>query len=666
MRLARLTAMLTAAACVLACAQEPGGTTFMQWGTELEIVGQLDPAGPCQAVEVRDGLAYICANYRGLVIADVSDPAAPEIIGTCDTWMAFDVALGEPGTRQAGYAFVADRYGGMQVIDVTDPRAPRLVTTYDALEFVTDVELAGDLLLLPCRAHGTEVVDVSDPETPRHLGFARTGESQGVVVQGSYAYVGVWAESKLAIVDISNPCLPEIVVRHDLHGYGYGLTIKGNHVYVAHGHHDRTMGEAGREDGHGFDVIDVSDPSAPKTIAVIKTPKYYVGGPDSWQCQISGNHLFLADGLNGLYVFDITDPAHPVPVAYRDTPGYAHNLAIGDGVVYVADAKGGLQIVRAEGLAQGEDRDHGDVPAAPAARGALASEWPTYVPGTQVRSVATDAEYAYLASGDQGLEVVLPGDQLQRVGHLPTLGIAYDVALRDGLAWVADGPGGVTLVDVSDPRAPRMLLEFAEGRFAREVALFGDRLIVLHGNANIDVYDITNPASPALEGQLRLVHFGKQVADTLLGGRYLLVANGFGLRIIDLEGEDGPTLVAKHQTRDDGFYLKGIALHGSTLVAAGHRTIATFQMADANTLTEVGRVRTDLDPMHVTMRGDEAWCTSETGGGLVVVDVSDPAQPRVVREIQMPGHTRRVAFSGAGTLVADGFAGMHVLTGSAD
>jgi len=654
---------LAALLATSACAAD--GAEAMDWGRELAIIARADVGGPVRALALRDGVAYVCADYHGLVTLDVSDPRRPVVLGRCDTFQAFDVAL------KGAHAFVADRFGGVQVIDVSEPARPKPVSTYDAIEFATDVEVAGDVLLVPCRSHGTEIVDISDPERPRHLGFARCGESQDVAVRDHLAYVGVWHESRLAILDLTDPCRPEIVARHPLHGYGYGLCLGtgelAGYAFVAHGHHDRTLGEAGRDQGHGFDVIDVREPSRPETVAHVKTPDYYMMGPDSWQCRLSGATLFLADGLNGLFVFDVSEPAAPRPVGHRETPGYAHNLAIGDGAVYVADHREGLLAIDAPGLAAPPDRDVGTPPAPPATRPPLPAGEATYTSEGQVRSAAIASEHALLAAGSAGLEV-LALDGPARVGRLEVPGIAHDVTVADGLACVACGRGGVALADVARPSAPRLLATALEGRFARQVARFGDRLVVLSGNATIDVLSIADPRAPEHLGTVQLEHFGRQIAERLLADRYVVVGNGFGVRIIDLEAEGGPALAFSHDTRAAlGVSTQGVALIGDVLLLTGYRQLRTFSLSDPAVLRPLGEARTELAPVRLTLgetrdRVTRAWAACPTSGGVVVADARADGQIEIVREIATPGHASRVAVTGERILVADGYAGLHVFT----
>ncbi|MDP6796866.1 MAG: hypothetical protein QGG33_03490, partial [Candidatus Krumholzibacteria bacterium] len=73
--------------------------------------GSVDTPGTARSVAVSGNYAYVADGYSGLQIVDVSDPAAPLIIGSVDTPdTAFGVAVA------GNYAYVADRYSGLQIV----------------------------------------------------------------------------------------------------------------------------------------------------------------------------------------------------------------------------------------------------------------------------------------------------------------------------------------------------------------------------------------------------------------------------------------------------------------------------------------------------------------------------------------------------------------------
>ena len=224
---------------------------------------------------------------------------------------------------------------GVRIIDIHDPSAPRIVAEYDSVELATGLDVSGDLMAVCNRTLGLELVDIRDALHPRHLGALRLGEAQGVRIVGERAYVGVWHNRKLAVVDIADPCRPRVMGEAALGGFGWGLAVNGSLAYCATGHD--APGESGQNRGHGFDVVDVSDPAAPRSVARINTPPFYRLGNDWWWMAASGAHAFLADGENGVFAFDVRDPLHPVAVAHAATADYAGVVALQEGRLLVAD-----------------------------------------------------------------------------------------------------------------------------------------------------------------------------------------------------------------------------------------------------------------------------------------------------------------------------------------
>jgi hypothetical protein len=91
--------------------------------------------------EVRDSLAF-CAMRPGLVILDVSDPAAPELVSRVylQGSRAMDLTL------HGDYVCVSGWEGAVYVIDVSDPAAPVLAgsCSYPISSPAYGVAAAGD------------------------------------------------------------------------------------------------------------------------------------------------------------------------------------------------------------------------------------------------------------------------------------------------------------------------------------------------------------------------------------------------------------------------------------------------------------------------------------------------------------------------------------------
>jgi hypothetical protein len=211
-------------------------------------------------------------------------------------------------------------------------------------------------------------------------------------------------------------------------------------------------------------------------------------------------------------------------------------------------------------------------------------------------------------------------------GHIDTV----QVMVQRGHAYVGNiFSGGFSIVDVSDPRAPRPVGFVASppNTMSLHLQASDNLLLVVHGrdefspasapydqstiagrnwSAGMAIYDIAQPAVPRQIGFLPVSGIGLH-RIWYVGGRYAYASaklDGFSahiLIVIDLADPTRPELVGR-------FWLPGMA-SGETPhwpKPGGYYSLH-----------------------HPIVHGTTAYC-SWRDGGLVVVDVADPTSPRLI------------------------------------
>jgi len=145
------------------------------------MVGRYVPPGFAEGLAVAERHAYIVGarhDARGsmLWVLDVSNPASPRKIGSCELsqWgRATDVAV-------AGkYAYVVDDSHALHVVDVTNPAAPKVIGSHSASipsgwgdsGDHQAVAVAGQHVLVTDGHWGMRVFDVTDPASPKPVCF---------------------------------------------------------------------------------------------------------------------------------------------------------------------------------------------------------------------------------------------------------------------------------------------------------------------------------------------------------------------------------------------------------------------------------------------------------------------------------------------------------------
>lgn len=244
---------------------------------------------------------------------------------------------------------------------------------------------------------------------------------------------------------------------------------------------------------------------------------------------------------------------------------------------------------------------------------------------------AGDATYQAAASVFQinRTEVVF-----SQLAHLPELTNAFDISLRgDGrLGLVTSGPDGVAVVDLGDPAAPTVrswIRSTSEFAYSRRTKIVDELAYVLYSTLGLEIWNLQDSAEPVLVGKLA---FGGPVYDLAVAGTRAFVVGeaNVGLLVVDVSNPNAPAVVGR----------KSLVAAGASLAVAGHHLIvgdydnqlSVFQ-ADPGSLPElVGTLGMDATPVAIEVWESMAYCAVD-GRGLVGVDISDPASPKVTKRL---------------------------------
>ncbi len=294
---------------------------------------------------------------------------------------------------------------------------------------------------------------------------------------------------------------------------------------------------------------------------------------------VAGSYAFLASGAAGLSVVDVTNLAQPVLAVQLPTQASANDVRVAGAVAYVAD-DGGLLLV-----------DVTD-PTHPARLGSL-----RFPGGKQVRLAVGPASLVYLADWNFGLRLVDASNPMQpvQVGALPLPGTPRAVSLGgsglggSGLAGsyavVACGDGGVAVVDVSDPTAPREVGSTPPDRpRAGSVTVRGHYAYVAAGveavYGGLHVVELADPTNP--------VEVGASADDlgvtrAALADRFALGAQFFlfgGVAIFDLSSVPPvyTALLGVNQLAGGFVPPRGndVAVRNGAVFVAGNGDVAEF------------------------------------------------------------------------------------------
>lgn len=236
-----------------------------------------------------------------------------------------------------GIAYVAAGTGGVQIYDISDPTAPVLLSTYGTLGSAQALGLGSDSTLLYVADGGYfHTVDISDPGAPVRKGILTfpTFGAQDIATRGQYVYIADTAVG-LRIIDVYDP--EEPVERSIFATAGQATEIvagNNSYVYIA----DAPVLVNNAYTGGGFLVVDVSDPLNPTEATFYDTPGF------AHDLALDDHYVYLAEGkipgdtsdfTDGIYVYDITTPGTPPLVNFMSTHGDIYDLSVSGGIAYL-------------------------------------------------------------------------------------------------------------------------------------------------------------------------------------------------------------------------------------------------------------------------------------------------------------------------------------------
>ena len=279
-------------------------------------------------------------------------------------------------------------------------------------------------------------------------------------------------------------------------------------------------------------------------------------------------------------------------------------------------------------------------------------------------AVFVSSGLAYVAGGDSGLSIVDISDPTApvEVGHLGPPDVADDVFVSNGTALVVDWDEGLRIVDVSDPSAPvrvsALALNTRDYLLTAWNAVLSDDVAYVAasgiGTPILIVVDVADPTAPSELGSLSSPGFF--ASDVFFSDDLVFMAGA----VLADGGPIGRLLIADVSVPSDpvevGFVDLPISLATDVFVsgdlafvAAWDEGVRIVDVSNPAEPVEVGAIEVqDLSVFDVFVsdglifmagslsQANDAFANEllmGEKGGLLIVDVSDPAAPVEVGSI---------------------------------
>lgn len=565
--------------------------------------GGWDPAaslpgpGPASAFALA-GPDRLAAGYdQGVGILALDDPLAPVFVGFLATdapvtavAAAGGRVLALTGDRDLWYGSASDSlgYAWTDTLRLDDP-VERLALDADVAALLVD----GRAIL---------ALDLSDPKNVAVGAFVIPPVNiYDVALERGVAYVATQLD-RFYVYDLADP-YAITYLGSPLEGLASGLRIAARfpRVWVS-----------GSDDVHSYDV---SNPAAPVPLGRSDDISAAIS-----EIAVAKDRIFALTLAEQLVMFADPDTGRIDLLGHAALPAPGAAVIARDDLVYASLATGAPLAFDARD-ARHPGYERADL------------EW-----RIETMDMGASLGYAVTTDGSANhrLEVLdLGGDGSfgARVGSVATAGTGVALVAAEPLVAFSSSLNDLTLVDVSDPAAPRYVGISSSQTVPRGLLLIGDGAYVANNSLGLISFDISNPASPQLVGQATVPR--TQVAWSSLDDYALIAMNGDlnGMFVVHCPSPRDMRIVAWVSLAPRVVDVQGFA--GSAYLADDEGRLHVFDMTDPADPRPAGVVPVGEGTGRLAAFGRHLYYV-DAKQGVVALDAIEPTAPVVLGASLLP------------------------------
>ena len=557
-----------------------GTLSYYSNGATLEIVDFTTPSTPQKissitlenailGIAVRNGLIYVVGEDGFFNVIDATDPALPQLVSY------LDLAGSEAVELDGNYAFVSGGNFGIYIIDISSPDHPQIISQQLASDFVHSICVSGNYAYLGTDK-GADILNISNKNAP----FLVHEITLGQIVRGTDYHNGLLflaaINMGLVIYDVSDPNEPVQLSVYNEGGNAEDVQYRDGYLFVANRY-------------PGMYILDISSPANPVQIGKVDTQR-------AAGIFVLQHIAYIADTW-AMSVVDFSTLSAPEVVAVMDVGDILNGLSIRENHLYLANGGEGMTVLDVTNSAMPMVNSH-------------------YMHSKEASDVQVRDTVSFIADGSQGLLVVSVADVTNPylLSSIAFEDAAYRLDIRDQYAYVCIYDKTIAIVDISDLLNPVLVDTIHLPVQPEEMVVTEDLLIVCGGNAGLWIYDRTNPVSPV---QLSVFEHNSWIMDAMVRGNTLYLAEGGnGLTLLDISNPGNPVIITSFDLPD--FSNQVIIEGGFAYVATQYEGLHVLDISNSNAIHEVAFKPAGHKLIDMALAMDNIYLLDEAGGVFIL------------------------------------------------
>ncbi|HEY0738329.1 MAG TPA: hypothetical protein VGD69_25650 [Herpetosiphonaceae bacterium] len=524
----------------------------------------------------------------------------------------------------------AERPSHTHAASVSNRSAPAPTPSDEPIEFLGSIggvtgqlSVNGTLMFI---SEGTKlsIIDVANPGHPFRRGSIELSAplNEGSIstindlaISDGFAYLAL-GRGGIQIVDVHDPDHPRLRGRYQAPGLEYVSQIEAQAgmIYTAGIFSDSFL----------LHVIDAGDPD----VLVLRGELSLVDV--AYDMQLVGNRIYVTTRSyqQDLLIIDVGDPSQPsLSGVYGSLDISLFTFHVVGSMIYALDYSENFALLLIDA----------SNPSQPQLRSSYR------LSNLAVGEIWAEGDTVYLFSGFlrdvQVIDVSDPTAPQYRGAYTSTNEIG-DVQVVGGRAYVLIY-GTITIAELDTPSQPQVYSHFRLSSYTDELQVAGDLLYIIGSEIGLQIYDISDPAHPVLRG----AYYGtdpeqpETFGSLYVHGNIAYIIDDRELTLLDVSDPTSPTLLERYE---DIHIFSNLRVVGNRLYGFGKTADLDALLLFILDISDPTDPRLlNHYPLPTTYAYDLeivdnlAYLVDDSGGWLIIVDVSEPLTPIRLGTIQL-------------------------------
>lgn len=524
---------------------------------------------------------------------------------------SYDVFVEKRLTRTIAY--VADGWGGLVILEVTDPSNPRFLAAYTNTSETNGIFVMNKIAYVTQWQDGMLIIDVSNLRNPKRIGFyENTSNPWGVIGKGTNIFIADGYDGMI-ILDVQNPAEPIEISKHSIDNWGvYDIQFQGNYAFIV---------------GRQLGILDISNIA---NITIVSTLEIYDGL--SFGLYVNDQIVYIFAWDEGLYLVNITNILHPEIISWHyDARFNFIDGCIYEKALYILCEYSGLYILDITNITNLQK----------------ITELTLIGYYYNMFQLKNNLYLADIYGGIKIMEFKNPPQNIEFVGYFRDSGEATEILVEDSIAYVANGYNGLQILDVENPKRPKLLSNHLSGRTCyTSIDKQGDLVYLVNQyGQGIEVYNVSNPKNPIkITDDYRYNNYYFSNNELVISDSYGYVLSAYSgmwepysiLYIMNVTNGENITQITELSYSNE--YIRGLAVKDEIIFLGSYNGLYIINGSDPKNLQLLSTFTSDYNRVYdITIHNNYAFLAIYNYG-LKIIDISNLTEPKEVAAYQTSDH----------------------------